>query len=95
MFSAPAQALDMKSRLLLRVALNDDISGSWSWPWMQDLEHWDGFTGDANWFFNGQLVYPSIKEGVPVKLQISYSWMDRQAIPCLCFLGEHILGIFK
>ena len=76
----------------LRVALSDD--DGYTWPWVRDLDHGDNFAGDANWFLNGQLAYPSILEGSPVELQIAYSWADHQAITHLCLMEDQILGIF-
>ena len=77
----------------LNVALSDDDGETW--PWVRDLDHGDGFAGEANWFLNGQLAYPSILEGLPGELHIAYSWAGRQAIRYLCLMEEQILGILQ
>ena len=80
-----------RTRWPLSVALSDDDGDSW--PWARDLDYGDGFAGDANWFLNGQLAYPSILEGLPGELHIAYSWAGRQAIRYLCILEKQILGL--
>ena len=85
------EALWPRTRWPLSVALSDDDGDSW--PWIRDLDHGDGFVGEANWFLNGQLAYPSILEGMPGELHIAYSWAGRQAIRYLCILEKQILGL--
>ena len=80
-----------RTRWPLSVALSDDDGESW--PWIRDLDHGLGFAGDANWFLNGQLAYPTILEGLPGELHIAYSWGGRQAIRYLCLQEEQILGL--
>ena len=80
-----------RTRWPLSVALSDDDGDTW--PWVRDLDHGDGFAGEANWFLNGQLAYPSILEGLPGELHIAYSWAGREAIRYLCLMEEQILGI--
>lgn len=82
-----------RTRWPLSVALSDDDGDTW--PWVRDLDHGDGFAGDANWFLNGQLAYPSILEGLPGELHIAYSWAGRQAIRYLHLMEEQILGILQ
>ena len=93
MFSLSAHALDLNSRLLLSVILNDNDNDTW--PGVRDLDRGDGFAGDANLFLNGQLSYPSILEGLPVELHICYLWTGLQVIHYFCLLEEQILGIFQ
>ena len=87
------EALWPRTRWPLSVALSDDDGDTW--PWVRDLDYGDGFAGDANWFLNGQLAYPSILEGLPGELHIAYSWAGREAIRYVCILEEQILGILQ
>ena len=64
-------------------------------PAANALDHGDGFAGNANWFLNGRLAYPSILEGYPGELHIAYFWAGRQAIRYLCLLEEQILGVLQ
>jgi predicted neuraminidase len=82
-----------RTRWPLNVALSDDYGDTR--PLVRVLDHDDGFVGDANWFLNGQLAYPSILEGLPGELHIAYSWAGRQAIRYLCLMEEQILGILQ
>ena len=82
-----------RTRWPLSVALSDDDGDTW--PWVRDVDHGDSFAGDANWFLNGQLAYPSILEGLPGELHIVYSWAGRRAIRYLCLQEEQILGIIQ
>lgn len=85
------EALWPRTRWPLSIALSEDDGDSW--PWVRDIDYGDGFAGDANWFLNGQLAYPSILEGLPGELHIAYSWAGRQAIRYVCLLEEQILGL--
>jgi predicted neuraminidase len=89
--SAWGEAQWPRTRWPLSVALSDDDGDTW--PWIRDLDHGLGFAGEANWFLNGQLAYPSILEGLPGELHIAYSWGGRQAIRYLCLHEEQILGL--
>jgi predicted neuraminidase len=80
-----------RTRWPLSVALSDDDGESW--PWIRDLDHGLGFAGDANWYLNGQLAYPTILEGLPGELHIAYSWAGRQAIRYVCLHEHQILGL--
>ena len=88
--SAWGEAHWPRTRWPLSVALSNDDGETW--PWIRDLDHGLGFAGDANWFLNGQLAYPTILEGLPGELHIAYSWGGRQAIRYLCLHEEQILG---
>ena len=81
------------TRWPLSVALSNDDGDTW--PWVRDHDHGDDFADDANWFLNCQLAYPSILEGLPGELHITYYWAGLQAIRYLCLREEQILGILQ
>ena len=79
-----------RTRWPLAIALSDD--DGLSWPWIRDIDHGLGFCGEANWFCNGALAYPTLLEGLPGDLHIAYSWAGRAAIRYLCLREEQVLG---
>lgn len=80
-----------RTRWPLSVALSED--DGLSWPWIRDIDHGEGFCGEANWIANGQLAYPSILEGKPGDLHLAYSWGNRAAIRYRLLREEDILGV--
>ena len=62
------EAFWRRTRWPLSVALSDEDGDTW--PWVRDLDHDDGFAGEANWFLNDQLAYPSILEGLPANYKL-------------------------
>jgi predicted neuraminidase len=80
-----------RTRWPLSVALSED--DGLSWPWIRDIDHGEGFCGEANWVANGQLAYPCILEGQPGDLHLAYSWGNRAAIRYWLLREEDILGV--
>ena len=79
-----------RTRWPLSIALSDD--DGLTWPWIRDIDHGLGYCGEANWFCNGALAYPSLLEGLPGELHLAYSWAGRAAIRYLCLREEQLLG---
>ena len=80
-----------RTRWPLSIALSEDDGDSW--PWIRDIDPGFGFCGAKNWTLNGQLAYPSLVEGRPGELHVTYSWAGREAIRYICLTEEDILGV--
>ena len=85
------EAIWPRTRWPLSVALSEDDGDSW--PWIRDLDTGFGFSGTRNWMLNGQLVHPTLLEGVPDELHLAYSWAGSQPIRYLCIQEEEIIGL--
>lgn len=81
-----------RTRWPLAIAFSED--DGLSWPWIRDIDHGLGYCGEANWFCNGALAYPTLVEGLPGDLHIAYSWAGRAAIRYLCLREEQVLGLW-
>ena len=80
-----------RTRWPLSIALSEDDGDSW--PWIRDIDPGFGFCGPRNWTLNGQLAYPSMVEGLPGELHVTYSWAGREAIRYVCLTEDDILGV--
>ena len=80
-----------RTRWPLSIALSEDDGDSW--PWIRDIDTGFGFCGPRNWTLNGQLAYPSMVEGLPGELHVTYSWAGREAIRYVCLTEDDILGV--
>lgn len=78
-----------RTRWPLSIALSEDDGKTW--PWIRVIDAGLGYSGSQNWYFNGQLAYPSILEGSPGEIHVAYSWGNRAAIRYVCIPEADIM----
>lgn len=78
------------TRWPLSIAISED--DGITWPWIRDIDYGQGFSGQANWHFNGQMAYPTMIEGQPGVLHVAYSWGARAAIKYVCLTVGEVIG---